>query len=74
MLTVRCQESKTDKTKDPRYPYTRAEAFNKEIRKLGVTDQGLSYLDQFRYIITVQLLLLEIQFHSPTQDSDYGDW
>jgi WASH complex subunit 7 len=44
------KESKTDKTKDPRYPYSRAEAFNKEIRKLGITDQGLSYLDQFRYV------------------------
>jgi len=46
------KESKTDKTKDPRYPYARAEAFNKEIRKLGVTEQGLSYLDKFRVLIT----------------------
>lgn len=46
------KESKTDKSKDPRYPYARAEAFNKEIRKLGITEQGLSYLDQFRILIT----------------------
>eukprot|EP01087_Luapelamoeba_hula_P010422 TRINITY_DN2761_c0_g1_i4.p1 TRINITY_DN2761_c0_g1~~TRINITY_DN2761_c0_g1_i4.p1 ORF type:complete len:775 (-),score=117.22 TRINITY_DN2761_c0_g1_i4:17-2341(-) len=35
-----------------RYPFARAERFHKEIRKLGLTPQGLSYLDQFRILIT----------------------
>ncbi len=35
-----------------RYPYDRAMAFTKEIRELGVTDDGLSFLDQFRKLIT----------------------
>eukprot|EP00003_Mantamonas_plastica_P021923 TRINITY_DN3625_c0_g1_i4.p1 TRINITY_DN3625_c0_g1~~TRINITY_DN3625_c0_g1_i4.p1 ORF type:complete len:1053 (-),score=451.78 TRINITY_DN3625_c0_g1_i4:39-3197(-) len=34
------------------YPFERAEQFNKGIRKLGVTDEGLSFLDQFRILIT----------------------
>jgi len=34
-----------------RYPIDRANQFNKEIRKLGVTDQK-TYLDQFRNLIT----------------------
>jgi len=34
------------------YPYERADKFNREIRKLGVTDKGLTYLDQFRKLIT----------------------
>ena len=33
------------------YPYDRAEKFHRGIRKLGLT-QGLSYLDQFRLLIT----------------------
>eukprot|EP00753_Platysulcus_tardus_P017866 PLAT6610.1.p1 GENE.PLAT6610.1~~PLAT6610.1.p1 ORF type:complete len:1231 (-),score=773.83 PLAT6610.1:251-3664(-) len=37
---------------DNRYPFERAMAFNKDIRKLGVTDDGLSFLDQFRKLIT----------------------
>jgi len=35
-----------------KYPYDRAEKFNKEIRKLGITEEGNSYLDQFRLLIT----------------------
>lgn len=35
-----------------RYPFERAEKFNREIKKLGVTDKGLTYLDQFRQLIT----------------------
>lgn len=35
-----------------RFPYTRAEKFTRTIRKLGVTSTGLSYLDQFRRLIT----------------------
>jgi len=34
------------------YPYERAEKFNKNIRKLGLTPDGESYLDQFRTLIT----------------------
>lgn len=34
------------------YTYERAEKFQKEIRKLGMTPDGLSYLDQFRQLIT----------------------
>lgn len=37
---------------DQTYPYDRAEKFNKGIRKLGLTKDGLSYLDQFRMLIT----------------------
>jgi len=36
---------------DQKYPFDRAEKFNRGIRKLGVVD-GLSYLDQFRMLIT----------------------
>jgi len=39
-------------TIENKYPYDRAMKFNKEIRKLGLTDVGLSYLDQFRVLIT----------------------
>eukprot|EP01113_Clastostelium_recurvatum_P020853 TRINITY_DN2468_c0_g1_i2.p1 TRINITY_DN2468_c0_g1~~TRINITY_DN2468_c0_g1_i2.p1 ORF type:complete len:1156 (+),score=429.18 TRINITY_DN2468_c0_g1_i2:487-3468(+) len=34
------------------YPFERAVKFNKDIRKLGVTDAGMSFLDQFRVLIT----------------------
>mmetsp|Transcript_35230 Transcript_35230/g.48134 ORF Transcript_35230/g.48134 Transcript_35230/m.48134 type:complete len:1177 (-) Transcript_35230:275-3805(-) len=34
------------------YPYDRADRFNKEIRRLGVTAEGFTYLDQFRMLIT----------------------
>jgi WASH complex subunit 7 len=34
------------------YPYERGLKFAKDIRKLGVTDAGKSYLDQFRMLIT----------------------
>lgn len=34
------------------YPYDRASKFNKEIRKLGVNDQNLTFLDHFRTLIT----------------------
>lgn len=36
----------------PPYPYERAEKFQNGIRKLGLTPDGLSYLDQFRQLIT----------------------
>uniref|UniRef100_A0A914VWE5 WASH complex subunit 7 n=1 Tax=Plectus sambesii TaxID=2011161 RepID=A0A914VWE5_9BILA len=34
------------------YPIERAEKFNRGIRKLGVTGDGLTFLDQFRIVIT----------------------
>lgn len=34
------------------YPYERAENFNRHIRKLGVTEDGYTFLDQFRSLIT----------------------
>ncbi|KAG8329873.1 hypothetical protein J6590_077175 [Homalodisca vitripennis] len=37
---------------DSKYSYERAEKFNKGIRRLGVTQEGLTYLDQFRILIT----------------------
>ncbi|XP_046405454.1 WASH complex subunit 4 [Ischnura elegans] len=37
---------------DQKYSYERAEKFNRGIRKLGITEDGLSYLDQFRNLIS----------------------
>ncbi|KAL5260221.1 hypothetical protein ACHWQZ_G010367 [Mnemiopsis leidyi] len=37
---------------DQCYPYERADKFNRGIRKLGLTPEGLSFLDQFRILIT----------------------
>uniref|UniRef100_A0A8D0GHR3 WASH complex subunit 4 n=1 Tax=Sphenodon punctatus TaxID=8508 RepID=A0A8D0GHR3_SPHPU len=37
---------------DHKYPFERAEKFNRGIRKLGVTPEGQSYLDQFRQLIS----------------------
>ncbi|GAB6032534.1 hypothetical protein CHUAL_011427 [Chamberlinius hualienensis] len=37
---------------DQKYPFERAEKFNRGIRKLGLTPDGRSYLDQFRQLIT----------------------
>ncbi|XP_065673596.1 WASH complex subunit 4 isoform X2 [Hydra vulgaris] len=37
---------------EQKYPFGRAEKFNKGIRKLGLTPDGESYLDQFRLLIT----------------------
>ena len=34
------------------YPFERADKFNKGIRKLGLTADGDSYLDQFRNLIS----------------------
>jgi WASH complex subunit 7 len=34
------------------YPYARAEKFNRDIRNLGVTESGLTFLDHFRQLIT----------------------
>uniref|UniRef100_A0A1B0CGU6 WASH complex subunit 4 n=1 Tax=Lutzomyia longipalpis TaxID=7200 RepID=A0A1B0CGU6_LUTLO len=34
------------------YAYERADAFNKGIRKLGITDAGESYLDTFRLLVS----------------------
>nr|XP_039256887.1 WASH complex subunit 4-like [Styela clava] len=35
-----------------RYPYDRADRFNKGIRKLGLSPEGQSYLDQFRLLVS----------------------
>ncbi|ESO00575.1 hypothetical protein HELRODRAFT_82872, partial [Helobdella robusta] len=35
-----------------KYPFDRAEKFNRGIKKLGMSKDGLSYLDQFRLLIT----------------------
>jgi len=35
-----------------KYPFVRAQKFNRAIRKLGVTKKGETYLDRFRRIIT----------------------
>lgn len=37
---------------DQKYPFERAEKFNKGIRKLGLTPDGRTYLDQFRVLIS----------------------
>nr|XP_006633158.1 PREDICTED: WASH complex subunit 7 [Lepisosteus oculatus] len=37
---------------DQKYPFERAEKFNRGIRKLGITPDGQSYLDQFRLLIS----------------------
>lgn len=34
------------------YPYERADAFNKDIRKLGLSEDGKTYMDLFRTVIT----------------------
>ena len=34
------------------YPFTRAERFNRLIRKLGQNQDGLTYMDQFRVLVT----------------------
>lgn len=37
---------------EQKYSYERADKFNKGIRKLGLSPEGLSYLDQFRILIS----------------------
>ncbi|XP_078001541.1 WASH complex subunit 4-like [Glandiceps talaboti] len=37
---------------DQMYPFDRADKFNRGIRKLGLTPEGQSYLDQFRTLIS----------------------
>lgn len=37
---------------DPKYPFDRAEKFNRGIRKLGLTADGESFLDQFRTLVS----------------------
>lgn len=41
-----------DKKLNHQYGYQRAYEFTKDIRKLGVTNNGLTFLDQFRKLIT----------------------
>lgn len=42
----------TKEQSDQKYPFERAEKFNKGIRKLGLTPDGHTYLDQFRVLIS----------------------
>ncbi len=37
---------------DGKYPFERAEMFYKEIKKLGVFDDGKNFIDKFRILIT----------------------
>lgn len=46
------KKHRDDKEVDNKYPYDRAFLFNKDIRKLGVSDTGKTFLDQFRMLIT----------------------
>lgn len=46
------KKHKNEATVNNMYPYDRALKFVKEIRKLGVNEQGKSFLDQFRILIT----------------------
>lgn len=46
------KKHRDDKTVDNKYPFDRAFQFNKDIRKLGVSDSGKTFLDQFRLLIT----------------------
>merc|ERR550519_2525951 len=39
-------------TLNQQYPYESADKFNRGIRKLGVTQDGSTYLDQFRLLIS----------------------
>ena len=51
-----CQDirffKETKEQSDQKYPFERAEKFNKGIRKLGLTPDGHTYLDQFRVLIS----------------------
>uniref|UniRef100_A0A8C4QNR8 WASH complex subunit 4 n=1 Tax=Eptatretus burgeri TaxID=7764 RepID=A0A8C4QNR8_EPTBU len=42
----------TKEQNEQKYPFDRADKFNRGIRKLGVTPDGQSYLDQFRQLIS----------------------
>lgn len=46
------RKNRDDALVDNKYPYARAFQFNRDIRKLGVSDSGKSFLDQFRVLIT----------------------
>jgi hypothetical protein len=37
---------------DNKYPFERAEKFLRDIKKLGTTEDKLSYLDKFRILVT----------------------
>ncbi|OQS00393.1 hypothetical protein THRCLA_05958, partial [Thraustotheca clavata] len=46
------KQHKDDPEVDHKYLYTRAFDFNKEVRQLGVSDTGKTFLDQYRILIT----------------------
>lgn len=43
---------------DNKFPFERAEKFNRDIRKLGVSEDGSTFLDQFRQVGRLSLGLL----------------
>ncbi|CAK4616836.1 unnamed protein product [Aphanomyces euteiches] len=49
---VRWYKNHKTETQDHKYPWKRAFDFNKEIRQLGVSDSGRTFLDQYRTLIT----------------------
>lgn len=56
------------------YPFERAEKFNRGIRKLGITPDGMSYLDQFRQLISQIGMELAIQDVTPEMIDPTGSW
>uniref|UniRef100_A0A1A9WID3 WASH complex subunit 4 n=1 Tax=Glossina brevipalpis TaxID=37001 RepID=A0A1A9WID3_9MUSC len=52
MKELRSFSERKQTDKYPLYPYERADNFNKDIRKLGLTQNGQTYMDLFRNVIT----------------------
>ncbi|KAM7347457.1 strumpellin and WASH-interacting protein [Cochliomyia hominivorax] len=52
MKELRSFAERKQQDKYPLYPYERADAFNKDIRKLGLANDGQTYMDLFRKVIT----------------------
>ncbi|XP_037936689.1 WASH complex subunit 4 [Teleopsis dalmanni] len=52
MKEFRSYTERKQNDKYPLYPYERADAFNKDIRKLGLSKDGQTYMDLFRKVIT----------------------
>jgi WASH complex subunit 7 len=46
------KQNKESAEVDGQYPHDRAVTFNKDIKKLGVNEDGLTFVDQFRLLIT----------------------
>lgn len=52
MKELRSFAERKQQDKYPLYSYERADAFNKDIRKLGLANDGQTYMDLFRKVIT----------------------